>query len=113
VANVFSKQLVNLPAVSGGPFSAYTVPAGFVTVIKTLQIVYGDVVVSGLDAWFETSEGTKLTRIRLASLPGPPNIGGDNLRYGHFALNPGESLFVQAEVGTADFFASGYELTLP
>jgi hypothetical protein len=112
VGRVYSERFCDAPNITGGPFSAYTVPAGFVVVVKCLTIAWGDVTLSGLDAWFETSAGTKLRRITFAAGL-TPVIGGSDVAYGNFVLPAGDQLYYQASAGTADFHASGYLLSLP
>jgi hypothetical protein len=92
----------------------YLVPPGIVAVVKAITIVWGDVTVSGLDAWVVDGSLAKLCRKTIAALTQPDQlIGGTALFFGWWVYTPGESLAVQTATGTCDFLASGYELTLP
>lgn len=92
----------------------YTVPLGFRAVVKTLSIVWGDVAVSGLDAWVQLPDLTKLIR-RTLTFPGsdPQYIGGSLVSFASWVLNEGDTLAVQTAAGTADFHGSGFLLALP
>ncbi len=114
MSNVYSNRLIQAPAVSGGPLAAYTVPIGIRAVVRCIVIVWGSVLLTGLDAWVIDSSGTKLARRAIGI--GTSNYevdGGCDVFEGHWCYQPGESLSVQTASGTADFLASGYELTLP
>lgn len=113
MAPVHSERLFSAPSVSGGPYTVYTAPAGYVVSVKCITIVWGDTAVSGLDAWVQLPDLTKLTRVTLATGLTPETIGGRQLDYGQYGLNAGESLQVQTASGTCDFHASGFLLALP
>lgn len=114
MADVFSRRLIQEPSISGGPHPAYLVPPGFVAVVKAISIVWGDVTVSGLDAWVVDSSGAKLVRRTISAGTQPYETGGGCDAFsGWWVYTPGESLSVQTATGTCDFLASGYELTLP
>lgn len=111
---VYSTRFASAPAVTGGPFVAYTVPAGYLAVVKDMSIVWGDVIASGVDAWFQTDDLTKLWRYTWAfTLGTPTNFGGTAAWWGMKVLTAGEELQVQTAAGTVDFAASGYLLQLP
>lgn len=114
MAPVFSRRLIQAPAFSGGPTLVYTVPAGLVAVVKNISIVWGDVSISGLDAWVQDNTLAKLVR-RTIQLPAQPNetLGGSDSFAGWWVYVPGEQLFAQTVAGTCDILASGYELSLP
>ena len=114
MANVFSKRLFTAPSFSGAATLQFIAPMNFVTVVKTISIAWGDVAVSGLDAWVQLGDLTKLCR-RTIAFPGsdPAYIGGSVVFYGMWVLNPLDELFTQTASGTADFYASGYELVTP
>lgn len=114
MSSVYSRRLFSAPSSTGGPTTVFTAPAGFTTVVKCITIVWGDVAVSGLDAWVQLLDGTKLVR-RTLTFPGsdPAYIGGSLLWYGHMAMDADDTLSVQTASGTADFAASGYALSLP
>jgi hypothetical protein len=114
VSAVYSRRLVQAPATTGGPHLVYTVPAGVLAVVKCISIVWGDVTVSGLDAWVQDASLAKLVRRTIAAGVQPyEELGGCDVFYGAWAYNPGESLEVQTVSGTCDILASGYELQLP
>ena len=114
MASVYSTRFFTAPSFSGAAVVQYTVPPGFVAVVKTFQVVWGDVTVSGLDAWVQTSDLTKLFRITLATgITGGDILGGDHLSYGTFVCPAGETLACQTASGTCDFYAGGYLLSLP
>jgi hypothetical protein len=113
MGSVYTERFFRAPSVTGGPFTVFTCPAGIRAVVKTITIVWGDTALSGLDAWVQEDDLTKLARITLATGLTPMTIGGSQLWYGTMALEPGDSLAVQTASGTADFHASGYLLTLP
>lgn len=113
MANVHSRRLFSAPGFSGGPTAEFTCPAGVVCSVKCVAIVWGDVAVSGLDAWVMLDDLTKLTRVTLATGISPSVIGGRQLDYGMWVLNPAESLSCQTATGTCDFYCSGFLLDLP
>ena len=111
---VYSTRFIGEASFSGGPVYPFTVPDGFVAVVKCLSIVWGDVTISGLDAWFQDDSLAKLVR-RTIQYPSsvPDYIGGDHVMFGTWTLDAGQQLGCQTAAGTADFWASGYLLTLP
>jgi hypothetical protein len=114
MAAVYSTRFVAEASFSGGPFTAYTVPAGFLAVVKDTSIVWGDIVASGLDAWFQDDAGAKRHRYSWGfTLATPTNFGGVDQLWGMWVLVEGESIVIQTATGTCDFTASGYLLTLP
>jgi hypothetical protein len=114
LADVFSRRLVQAPSSTGGPHLAYTVPGGLVAVVKSISIVWGDVTVSGLDAWVVDDSLAKLVRRTISAGTEPYETGGGcDVFQGWWVYMPGETLSVQTASGTCDFLASGYELTLP
>lgn len=114
MAAVFSRRLISAPATTGGPTPVYLVPPGLVAVIKSISIVWGDVTISGLDAWVVDSSLAKLVRRTIAAGTQPyEEFGGCDVFQGWWVYTPGESLSVQTSAGTCDILASGYELTLP
>jgi hypothetical protein len=111
---VYSANFFRSPATSGGPTSVYTVPTGKVAVVKCITIVYGDIIVSGLDAWVQTEDLCKLARYTWAyTISAPFNYGGTALFYGTWVALEGETLAVQTASGTCDIQASGYLLSAP
>lgn len=114
MATVFSAQLFAAPGVSGGPFVQYTAPPGYLTVVRCISIVWGDITVSGLDAWVQSGNLTKLCRKTWAlTFSDVTEYGGVLINNGRWAIEAGDTLSVQTAAGTCDIFASGYELKLP
>ena len=109
---LYSARLFTAPSFSGGPSEVFTTPDGLLAVVRTISIVYGDVTVSGLDAWVQYSDLTKLVRATFAEGL-TATIGGVSLFNGHWGVPAGETLSIQTVAGTADFHASGYLLTAP
>ncbi len=110
----YSTNFFRAPSASGGPTAAYTVPAGFRAVVKCITIVYGDITVSGLDAWVQTEDLCKLARYTWAgTLSTPQNFGGTYLAFGDWVVYDGETMSWQTASGTCDIQASGYLLTAP
>jgi hypothetical protein len=92
----------------------YVVPPGLVAVVKMVSIVWGDVTVSGLDAWVQDGTLAKLVRRTIAALTQPYEaLGGCDAFLGWWVYTPGESLSFQTSTGTCDIVVSGYELQLP
>lgn len=113
-SSVFSLNFFRHPAQGGGPTDEYTCPTGHVAVVKCITITWGDIVASGLDAWVQTQDLTKLLRYSWAfTLGTPTNFGGTLVGYGSWTFNSGETLQSQCNAGTCDIQASGYLLTLP
>lgn len=110
MAAIYSKRLFTAPGFTGGPTVVYTVPAGFVAVLHTITVVWGDIIISGLDVWLQFPDGTKLMRETNAP---PGDTGGSIVYNGRWTLSEGEQLSAQTVLGTCDLHASGYELTLP
>lgn len=115
MAAVYSQLLARAPGFSGGPVDYYTPPPGRLAVVKCITIVHGDVVGSGLDAWVQTQDLTKLVRstINITFTPAPNWYGGTDLYWGMWVVDSGDVLQLQTVAGTVDFYISGYELTLP
>jgi hypothetical protein len=106
--------MIRAPSFTGGPSIEYVCPAGKIAVVKSLTIVWGNVTISGVDAWFQFQDLTKLARYTwFTSMSAFTNNGGTAQWWGSWALDPGETISVQTAAGTVDFQASGYELTLP
>lgn len=114
MASVYSTRFVAAPGFSGGPTPQYTVPTGFVAVVKDMRIVWGNIIASGFDGWFQDDGLTKFLRYAWAvSLSDPTNYGGTLQVWGSVVLGEGTTLSVQTVSGTGDFSAAGYLLALP
>lgn len=115
MADVYSRSLLTAAGFTGGPTTFYTVPTGFVAVVRTISVVWGNVVISGLDFWVQRDDGTKLIRqtINITITPQPYWYGGCAVYDGRWVLDTSESLALQATDGTVDVFVSGYELATP
>lgn len=112
--DVYTARLFTAPAFSGGPVVQYTAPAGFLTVVTCIAIVWGNALVSGLDAWVQLSDLTKLLRVtQSAGLQDSEIYGGSLVQEGRWAVLAGETLATQTADGTVDFYATGYQLSLP
>ena len=111
---VYSTKFVEAAGFSGGPSVRYTVPAGFLAIVKCMSIVWGSVLLSGLDVWFESDTLAKLVRHTI-SIPGQTtdDAGGCAVYWGSWALTAGQTLAIQAVAGTCDMWATGYLLSLP
>lgn len=98
----------------GSPGTLYTVPAGKRAVVKCLTIVWGDITVSGLDAWFMDGGLVKFWRYTFNPAGDIDLIlGGTDRFWGTVVLDEFDTLNIQTAAGTADFGASGYLLNLP
>lgn len=110
---VYSALLFRAPGFTGGPTVQYINPMTFRTVVKTISIVWGDILVTGLDAWVQTQDLTKLARTTRLGTPPPDVAGGTMVYFGDWVLGPGDTLSSQTTSGTCDFYVSGYQLSLP
>ena len=114
MSTVYSTRFVAAPGFSGGPTTQYIVPAGFVAVVKDMRIVWGNILASGFDGWFQDDGLTKFLRYSWAFTVGTPtNFGGTLQAWGAVVLEEGTELQIQTEAGTGDFSAAGYLLKLP
>lgn len=114
MASVFSEQFISHASLTGGPYDEYVVPAGYVAVVKTITIIWGDVAVSGIDAWVQLDNLTKLWRYTWAStLSDVTNFGGSSRFWGSHVCKPGQIIQAQTVAGTCDVQAGGYLLKLP
>lgn len=114
MATVYSAKLFSAPAFNGGPTVQFICPMDFRVVVRTISIVWGDITASGLDAWVQTSDLTKLCRKTWAiTFSDPTELGGVLISNGRWVLEPGDSLATQNQTGSCDFYCSGYLLSLP
>lgn len=114
MARVFSTRFAFVPGFSGGPTTVYIVPSGYIAVVKCITIVWGNVTVSGVDAWVQDDGLTKLTRYTwFVTLSDPTNQGGRQRDWGMWVFPEASEMQVQTAAGTVDFTLSGYLLTLP
>jgi hypothetical protein len=113
MADVYSIRLFRQPAFSGGPTVVFTAPAGFVTVVNTITVVHGDITVSGLDAWVQSDDLTKLVRATVSITDAVGDLGGTDVFEGRWVMYEGETLACQTAAGTVDYYCSGYGLSLP
>lgn len=110
----YSVNIFRYPGFSGGPTLVYTTPAGYRAVLKSITVVWGDLIASGMDFWLQTAEGCKLIRSTWFATPSDvANRGGTNLYWGSWVLEEGEPLSAQSVAGTVDVQANGYLLRLP
>lgn len=114
MAAVYSTQFFAEPSVSGGPFPLFTVPDGFLAVVRCISFVWGDITASGLNAWVQTDNLTKLARKTWGiTFSDPTELGGVLICNGRWAVQAGDTLSAQNTTGACDIFCSGYLLTLP
>jgi len=93
---------------------AYTTTPGLLTVVTCISMVWGDVTLSDLDAWVQTADLTKLTRVSINGGSSYWKVnGGTLLSYGRWVLEDVDTLACQTADGTVDFYASGFLLTEP
>jgi hypothetical protein len=111
VSTVRTQLLGTAPALDAVS-TLFEVPDGLVYVVTCATMCWGNTEVSGLDIWFMRDDLTKLMRVFQAS-----EITGSNPGFQtplvRWVFEPGQQLLAQADVGTADFSANGYILTLP
>jgi len=111
---VYSTRFLTLPSFTGGPSAAFTVPAGFRCVVRTISIVWGNITLSDLDAWVQTADLTKLTRISINGGSSDPRVnGGADIVDARYVLDEGDTLAAQAAHGTVDVHVAGYLLATP
>lgn len=114
MASVYSQRFGSAAGFSGGPVTFYTVPLGHLVVVRTITIVFGNVTVSGVDAWVQLSSLEKLARATwFVTLSQPTNNGETRVYDLRTVVNESEQLQFQTVAGTVDFMVSGYLLTLP
>jgi len=114
LSSVYSERFIAAPGFSGGPTTQYVVPTGYRAVVKDFRITWGNIIASGLDAWFQDDGLTKFLRYSWAfTVSTPTNFGGTLQAWGAVVLEAGTELQVQTASGTADFSAAGYLLALP
>lgn len=115
MGNVYSTLFASAPAFSGGPTTAYVVPAGYRAAVRSISIVHGNVIGSGLDAWVQRSNLSKLARstINIGLSPAPNWYGGTDVYWGLWVLEAGDELQLQTASGTVDFEVHGHLLSLP
>jgi hypothetical protein len=114
VANIYSRKFGSAAGFTGGPTEFYTVPDGYLAVVKAISIVWGNITISGLDAWVMDETLAKLARYTWQTSAGDlTNYGGTAQWWGAWALDPAEALSFQTAEGTCDFYVSGYLLELP
>ena len=111
---IYTTQVCAVPGFSGPASTVFTVPAGKLLVIKFMSVVWGDITGSGLDAWFQTGNGTKLLRFTWAfGFSTPLNLGGQYYVYGTMPVTAGDTVSIQTAAGTADFAAGGFLFDAP
>lgn len=107
---VYSERFIALSGYSGGPTIEYTVPSGFVAVIKCIAVSVG--ANTAPVGWrISLASAPQLARWDLDTLV---TAGGTQLLEGHWVLAADEEVQVETVDGlAADFFVSGFLLTLP
>lgn len=110
MASVYSARFVRAASFSGPPVVFFTVPAGFVAVVREISIVVGTNV-SVVEAWIEDDEGGRLA---VLAQDGTPPFSPTGLQLeGRWTYLTGETLAPATNGITADFHAAGYLLALP
>lgn len=111
---VYSTRFGSAAGFSGGPTTFYTVPLGYLAVLRTITIIFGNVTISGVDAWVQLTSLEKLARATWFTTLGDPTNNGETRVYDlRTVINESEQLQFQTVAGTVDFAVSGYLLTLP
>lgn len=114
MAEVYSTQFFNATSVSGGPTEQFVVPVGFIAVVKDVTIIWGDVTITGVDAWVQDNNLCKLARYTwFTSTTSLTNNGGTFTKWGMAVLLQGQSLYSQTVAGTVDMTCAGYLLRTP
>lgn len=114
MADVYSARIASAPAVNAGPVTVYTCPPDVLTVVKGISVVWGDITVSGLDAWVQLSDLCKWVRATFATgIGGVSPLGGVAQYWGMWVCEPGEEIQAQTATGTVDVTLAGYQLALP
>jgi len=110
VARVYSSQLFRRASYSGIEVDVYTSPPGFVTVIRTLIISVGTNVLGG-GGYIKDDTGGVIAFNGAGVGFDAPLAQISNMR---LVMTDGQTLTVSTTGGwIADFFGSGYLLTLP
>lgn len=114
MAPIYSTKFLEAASFSGAVSYRYTVPDGYVAVVKSITMVWGDVSVDGLDCWLQSDSLAKLVRVSIPTLSSDPLVnGGDHVRWGSWVLEAGQQLGIATGYGTIDAWAGGYLLSLP
>jgi len=104
MATIYSTRFA-IGAVTAAVANVYTVPAGFVAVVRCLSLVVN---VTGATANVRTTAGAGQIFAFTSTVPGQW-AGWD----GRQVVNAGETITVTASTGsTCDYFISGYLLSL-
>lgn len=114
---VYSRQLVLQESFQGGPLNFYSVPVGFVTVIKFISLTYGINVTPGWMAVLESTTGAKLFAAGAGLTEVPTHDFVTAAEFGTWTLEYPQGISL-ATGGSpvawfGDFAVSGYELSLP
>ncbi len=114
MSTVRTLRIIDAPALTFGADVTYTCPSGLITVVESISTVWGDVIVSGVDAWCYDGSGAKLCRNTLPQ-PSLDTLlgGGCAINLGRWVIEPGEILTAHCQTGTCDMIVTGFTLTLP
>lgn len=117
MARVYSKQLVLEQGFQSGPTSFYSVPSGFVTVIKCISMTFGVNLTVGSLQVIESLSGAVLFGTGAAISDLPTHDVETAAMFGTWTLEFPQGISLKT-TGTpvdwiGDFAVSGYELSLP
>ena len=109
MASLYSRLLARAASFSGGPTTVYTVPAGFVTVVRTIIGVVGSNAGS-VDWSVAVVGGPRLAWVQYTGVTGIDTKYFD----GRTVLDFGDALEFTTGGGlVCDLYVSGYELQAP
>ena len=109
MAVLYSRVLARATSFSGGPTIVYSVPAGFIAVVRTMSIVTGSNF-GAQDAYIARHAAEKIMWIALTGVSAIATA----VENGRWVFLPGDQLVFATNGGlTADFYVSGYELSEP
>ena len=106
---VYSTRLFSLPGVSGLVPTAYTVPAGKLTVVRCIVASIGATIIGGAVRVLD-SFGSAIFTFPRSNGPAGDETQVTEMRLVYYA---GDALSVEVTGVTADVIAMGYELITP
>jgi hypothetical protein len=111
MARVYSERLFRIAGAAGGPTVVFgPVAVGEIWVVRTVSCTVGSNLTAA-DAWVSADDGG---RYWMFHFPGNPSGPGTQVWNGRWVMNALETLSVNTSLPVvADFYASGYRLTLP
>ena len=114
MAPVYSEQFIAYGGFSGVGLYAWTTPAGFVAVVKSMTITVGSNATPG-NGFIRHQPSNAVIHSSSVHITDLPTVDYQAYsQFGTWCLQPGESLEICTTGGwIADFFASGYLLKQP